>query len=325
MTSTTRQPRLQIDAKTLRMLLQSARNSTVRQGPSDAEEFDLRIPHRFSQAERKRLEDFTEITSRNLTATISSVFRSAFRVSLAFHGEEFGAKPRKEYEGRTYYIPIRQDEQICGFFQIPGATAIPWVTIMLGGLTSGPVDGSRDLSSLETDLLLDMCTNMIESITSASQEEGGLAFEIGRELSILPLEIEHPEQILEYYRMDFERFDPDDKVPFSVVILSRFLEPIAGYTRPADLSAQQLQGRMRTHLSRVRMPVKVRVDRTDVTMRDVAALQEGDILLLDTLLGQPMKVIASGKTLMLGQPVTHRGRYALQVQRFADPDEDQDD
>ncbi|MCD4823839.1 MAG: FliM/FliN family flagellar motor switch protein [Phycisphaerae bacterium] len=288
------------------------------QNDAEADVYDFLMPHRFTPAQREQVDDFVELATRKLTAAMSAVLRGPFQVAVQSIREEYA--DRIEPAGKCYYMPLMINGNVKGYLEMPVGTAVALVTQLLGGIVGGEVDDDRKLSSLESNLLLDMAGKMVEAFGAAWQECGGAAMELQHAVSNTIIDVPGEEEITEFCRLGFQRADTDEGMAFSFVLLSRMLEPIGGYVRPAKLTAEEARWEVLGHLDRVPMLVKVRLDPAEVAMRDIATLEAGDVMLLKTQVNQPIEMIVSGKTIMKGLPVQYKGMYALQIREFATVD-----
>ena len=70
---------------------------------------------------------------------------------------------------------------------------------------------------------------------------------------------------------------------------------------------------MQEHINNVSMEVQVQLDEIEVSLKDIASLAVGDVLLLNKRIKEPVDVIISGKKIIKGLPVQYKGQYAVQT------------
>jgi flagellar motor switch protein FliN/FliY len=184
---------------------------------------------------------------------------------------------------------------------------------MLGGLADAEVAEGRTLSTLENDLLLDIVSKIVATLSRVSKENDGPEVTHTPTVSSLLIELVEEGQIADLCSITFRRNEGEKALPFSVVALSDILEPIAGVVRPPERSREEVHQDMLTHVKSVHMKVDVRLGTVHVSMRDLVSLESGDVILLQRPVDEPIDVIVSGKTVMSGQPVQHHGWYGLQI------------
>ncbi|MBN1943964.1 MAG: FliM/FliN family flagellar motor switch protein [Phycisphaerae bacterium] len=306
---------MRIDAETIQALLQAAKQSPPSrvEKPGEVTPFDFQAPHRFAPEAAKRLREAAEVMARDLTATLSAALQGAFPIALdelkELYISHLPAVPD------AYYVPLNINEHVAGFLLLPRDTAVGWVTKLLGGLADGDIEDGRILSTLETDLLLDVTKKVVEAVSRACRDNDGPTITHTEAVSRAPVELVEEGQIADVCYFTFQRKEGDKALPFFLVLLSELLEPMAGMVRPPERSLEDVQRDMLAHVESVPTDVNVRLGTVNVSMRDLASLEVGDVILLSRPMGEPIDVIVSGKTIMAGQPVQHKGWYGLQILR----------
>jgi flagellar motor switch protein FliM len=284
---------------------------------TDVREYDFSCPHRFMPKHHQRLRDFSDQVGRNASVAMSSLLRAHYKVTSMSVREEYAV--RHDEAENCYYIPLRVEQATVGYYCVPAQTAIIWITSMLGGICKGEVDDSRELSALENDLLTDIAHRLTESFTGASREFGGADFVVARDVTVVPPEFEdQDEKILQYCRFSFERVEAEYTLPYSMIVLSHMLEPIAGLTPPESLTPAQARERLLGSVNEVEIPIQIRIDLAEVAVGDIATLETGDVLMLGRRVNEPVDVLYAKTILMTGVPVQFQGRYGVCVDAHRD-------
>ncbi|MBN1556151.1 MAG: FliM/FliN family flagellar motor switch protein [Phycisphaerae bacterium] len=301
-----------IDSDMIQALLHSARIRPTRvEKPGEITPFDFHVPHRFGPEQARRLRDVAEILARNLTATLSAALQGAFPLTLNEWKEWYvDRQPKPE---RAYYVPLNMSGRLAGHLLLPRDTAIGWVTTLLGGSAEGEVEEDRTLSSLEHDLLLDITKKVVATISRVSRDNAGPEITHTPSVSHDPPELVEEGQIADVCHFTYQRKEGEKALPFTLVFLSELLESIAGVVRPAERSTDEIYQDMLSHVESVPMDVNVRLGTVSVSMRDLVSVEAGDVILLPNSIEDPIDVMVSGKTIMSGQPVQHKGWYGLQI------------
>lgn len=273
--------------------------------------FDFTRPHRFTPSQRKHLHDYAETSIRYLSKAIAGAFRSKFQAHLE---EVTGVYLRRVDPEPSYYVAVAVDGEVRGFWRFPRPTALQMVTKMLGGVDDATFEMNRTISALESDLLLDLCERMTEAMDKASKENNGPALGMFRKVHHDMPELFTDESIVECTQIKFQRQRGETlDLPFSMMLLSDVVEPIADYRRAPTISPERARQEMLEHVNEVSMPVKVELDLAHIPLRDIACLQPGDVILMRKQVGQPVDLSISGKVVMNGRPVQHKGLDALQI------------
>jgi flagellar motor switch protein FliM len=305
------------EAEILRMMAAGGRDRPSRvQTREDIQEYDFLVPHRFTPGHLRRLREFGTQAARNLTASLSAALRGAFPISLASLAEQY--VEHQSLPEKPYNLILTVDGETVGFLTLSIETAAGWVTQLLGGLADNDVEEGRTLSALEVDLLMDLSDRVVKAVSNASRDYDGPVFEHDSGVTTEPIDLAEEGRIAEVCHLNFQRTQGEKTLPFTFVLLSPVVEAIAGLVRPLERSAEEMREDMLAHVESVHMPVVVRLDDVNLTMREIASLEEGDVILLPNPIEQPIDVIACGKAIMTGRPVQYRGRYGLQILTTAD-------
>lgn len=301
-----------LDEAALRALLAAAGpgHSPSLRASGDATDYDVYRPHRFTTPQLQRIADFAEVATRRLTGILSAQLRGPFQVGVHTLRQEYAG--RAENLGTCYYLPLERDGTLVGTMIVPLGSAIKWVTKMLGGMIDDQLNIERALSGLETDLLLDICNQVVGGVNLAGEDFQGPQLTHPGRISRDIIDLTEEKQIIECFRLSFAS-EHLEGVRFDLLLLLSEMAPVAGSFPPPPIDTEEAYRRMLYHVERVPMKIKVCLDSADVTLRDAAAFEAGDVLLLGKCVGEPIDLIVSGKEIMVGLPVQHQGRYALQV------------
>lgn len=304
---------MQMDTDTIQALLFTAQHARPArfEKPGEVTPFDFHVPHRFTPEAAKRLRDVADIFARDLTAALSATLQGAFPITLGELSEMFVS--RQPAPAGAYFVPLNFNGRLAGYLLLPRDTAIGWVTKLLGGLADADIEEGRTLSALETDLLLDVTEKVVAAMSRASKDNEGPDITHTPTVSTVPIELVEEGQIADLCCITFRRNEGEKALPFSLVVLSDILEPIAGVVRPPRRSADENRQDMLAHVKSVPMKLNVRLGTVNVSMRDLVSLETGDVILLQRPIDEPIDVMVSGKTVMSGQPVQHHGWYGLQI------------
>jgi len=282
----------------------------------DVRDYDFLQPHRFTPEHLERLDEFGQLAARMMTASLKKLLGPATEIKFLALAEEYAQ--RQDAASPCFRIPITVAERVVAWLELPSPTALAWITQLLGGIVDDSINQPRSLSSLESDLLVDISTKVLAAIDGASQESAGPAMELRPSLEALPGEGEIDGEVVEFCRLTFQPVNPEAELSFALVVFSDVVEPIAGLARPEPLAPAETQADMREHIERVTVSVKARLDEVDLMLQDIALLSQGDVLMLGLRVGEPIDVIISGKKIMKGLPVQNTGRYGVQIQTMGD-------
>ena len=282
----------------------------------DVRDYDFSQPHRFTPEHRERLDEFGQLAARTMTASLKKMLGSGTKIKFIGLCEEYAK--RQDTAGQCFRIPVTVAERVVAWLELPSPTALAWITQLLGGIVDDSINQPRSLSSLESDLLVDISTKVLAAIDGASQESAGPAMELRPSVESLPVEVEIDEELIEFCRLTFQPVNSEAELSFALVVFSDIVEPVAGLVRPEQLPPAETQADMQEHIEKVTVSVKAQLDEVDLILQDIALLSQGDVLMLGLRVGEPIDVITSGKKIMKGLPVQNTGRYGVQIQTMGD-------
>lgn len=303
------------DLQILERLRAAARGRSPGRGPDvAATEYDWARPHRFTPGQRARLEEFARRAARDIAKAVSSLTRTEVALAASPPAECYPAAARAD-DAKGYRVPLRDAAaNPAGVLRLAAGPALRWVGQLLGGEGAAGAE-PRDLSPLENALLLDLAAAMTRALSAASTGAGGPA-------------IQHAEQVLppdepmpgppdqDLWTLALRPQGDQDAGEITFVLRSELLGPIAcageGATRaptPAETREAVLH-----HLKQASVTVTACLGRVEVPVRDVVALESGDVLVLDTRHEEAVAITVEGQTVLRGSPVLCEGRYAVQVE-----------
>jgi flagellar motor switch protein FliM len=205
--------------------------------------------------------------------------------------------------------------------------------------------GLRTLSSLEQALLVDIVAAMVKAFCAAAKETGGKPVQhvetVATDQSPLADAARH-----EFCRLVLTAEaagppTPDAATPgtptpsaptpdaaaapadamtipgsITLCLLSDLLTAIADpdSLKNPPRKAEDIHKDLLGCLAGVPVTATARLGAAVATMRDIASLEPGDILLLRRAVNEPVELVVKGNTVQVGLPVTSGGFYALQIQ-----------
>ncbi len=172
---------------------------------------------------------------------------------------------------------------------------------------SGPAApaGGRRLSRIESRLIGDFLAGIVQRIASA----------LGLQAS--GFEFLQDEQAIQEAAEEKRGLDPL-RLEIALSIRgpnsSNTLWLHLGGFRPSASAAAQTPVKLPEHLEAVRVEVCARVGSSDVCLSQVLELEEGDVIPLETRLGEPAWISVEGKDFARARLGTYRGRLALKIE-----------
>jgi len=302
------------DVAVLQQLRQAAhRRAVPTPPPADTCEYDWTCPHRFTAAERRRLDALAQRTAERLGGALAALLRTRITFGAAEVTQHY-ASAIADAETPVYRVPAHDAAgEPCGIAQLPAAQARGWVETLLGG-SATPDEGDRQLSSLETDLLLDLVSAIVQALATVSKESGGPDLRRGEavmgQAETLPVSDDH-----EFCRFAFKATGDDCHDQVTVYLRSERLDTVAGRAGDAaqPLGPGQTRARLLGHLHRAPVQVTAQLGAARISVRDLMNLEPGDVVVLETGISEPITVEVGGQPALRGVPAASNGRYAVQV------------
>jgi flagellar motor switch protein FliM len=277
-------------------------------------DYDWRTPRRFVAAERRKLDDLAVKAAKRIAADVGNLLRHQLVFEAGSVTELYGAVLWNPAERPEYGIQLTDKAGcVCGMLGLPPQVAIGWVEQLLGG-GSAAETGLKPLSSLESALLLDIAAALVKAFSAVSQEMGGPALQhvesVAHEQS--PLGGRDTD---EFCRLVFTTEVAQGRAEISLAILGDMLARVANpdLQKKAPRPPEDLRKDLMGHLAKTPVKITAWLSPATVTMRDVTALEPGDVLLVSGASNDPIKLVVMGNTVHIGHMVACDGRYGVQI------------
>lgn len=306
-----------LSGRRIKELLAAARLAPEKEAPdTQATDYNWHEPHYFSEAQLLKLDDFVRRIAAALAKKFTSFCRSEFDVTIDSTAQQFVEeflKPRAEGQGRDHYLAFGTDpKRPCGVLGIPEETAVVWARQLLGDAESAK-DSGKTLSQLESSLLLDLSSALVEAFSAVY----GVA-DIHPAAHIVqgqwPLELSSIEEL---YKISFvvNQIGAKGGSGAYFIIVSEKLETALGKSTCSSdqISANDVSRAILNHLQTMSVPVTVRLASTMLTFEEVMNLQADDVLLLDRRVDEMVELIVDGRTVYHGWPVKSANHYAVAI------------
>ena len=104
--------------------------------------------------------------------------------------------------------------------------------------------------------------------------------------------------------------------PDEVNDLSDTVKPSATRGGSSQISGEKLK-----ILENIEVTLSIEVGRTEMTIRDLLRLNEGSVIELDRLAGEPLDLFVNGAIIAKGEVVMVGERYGIRLTDIVDPEE----
>jgi len=280
-----------------------------------ATEYNWNQPHYFDRKQLNRLDDFTKKVARAMAVKFVDFCHSEFDVSVVSTMQHFAAElvdQAIESGQDDYYLAFGTDpDHPCGLISIPTKTAFIWATQLLGDPESEEEDSGRDLSQLEESLLLDLLSALIEAFSQKIWDFQPAKNVVRR---LFPLELKGTEELCKI-TFDVKKADQEKGSEAYILTLSSKLETAVGKAEQTvgEFSADDISKAILGNMQQMPVCITAQLASTVLTLEEIMSLEVGDILLLDKKVNEPIELITSGRTALLGRPAKLAGKHALVI------------
>ena len=310
----------------LRDVLAAARDSSpVEESDLEVFDYDWKCPRQFNDTHQAMFSQFCKQLVDDLAELFSEVCNDPSRVTIPRVKEYYCDGIRNEFcdEKKNYYMVFADESnREVGVLILPHLSVIQWTSKMLGD-ANPEVSNEYEMSNLEESLLIDLCENLLGKFSDSlvKQELPGI-----RCLPVLT-ERDWPIECLdydEYTLLQLQVEHSESSVEASLFILSSYFGPMLDITFPDERQSgnQQVRDAVISNLDKIPVEVDVLLGKATVAVSNLMNLAEGDVLILDSKVSEPIEALIEGKVFFHGFPSKSSNRYALAVSDMMEPGEE---
>ncbi len=283
----------------------------------DAEPVDWVVPHRLNSDSREALMLFGVKLAACLEKVLNTLAGTAFDVRAEGIYEHCAGQVynRTVHEQpKIYYLPVTQPGKgQVGFISLPFDTAVLLVGCMLRDPDS-QIGETGHMTSLGESILLDATATLAEAMAGGFAEYGCPPVEKTDRIVYMdwPVRFNDLEDMCEFR---FEAAGQSAKMTLSLTVLDEVIADIARIEGPFKQSAEKKQdaARILKRMHDAPMQVTALLSSALMALRDILSLEEGDVVILDRSITEPLDVRVNGQQCFCGWPAAHSGRMALQM------------
>lgn len=281
--------------------------------PADgAQDYDWAAPHSLTTAARQRLAEFAGRVAEAAARYLKGLMRRDIALTVGGVAEIYGAAAWDPTARPRYGVPMTDAAgQVCGMVTLPPAIAIGWVERLLGGSPAAAPE-ARPLSELESALLIDVVAALVRGVSEASMAAGGPVLKVAESASAETSPLAGQENT-EFCRISLAC---DGAVDGLDLVLAGGLALAIADPEAAKAPAcppDEIRRHLLAHLQDMTVDVTARLGAATITMRDAAALEPGDVILLNRTVDEPIEMQVLGNVAFCGHPVVCDGWYAVQI------------
>ena len=289
-------------------------------------DYDFKRPERVSKDQMRSLQTLHEQFSRNFGASLSGFLRTIVEVKVATceqmtYGEFISALPNP-----TSFNLIESDElagQMC--MELSPLIIYPIIDRLLGGTSQDLFIPQRPVTQIESRLISNVTNRGLEALSEAWAGVKEMAFSIGSTESNPQLvQIVPPNEVVVV--IGFEVKMSNRAGTMSLCIPYNVIEPVMEAVSAQNWFSSGSVGRDPSYENRLGgslaaagVPVSGVLARTTISLRDLANMAPGDLIMTETPVTRPMVLCIGGEHKFLAHIGQHRNKRALRVIRSVTP------
>lgn len=293
--------------------------------PLEIVPYDFKRPERVSKDQMRALQTLHESFARNFGAALSGRLRTIVEVKVASceqmtYSEFIAALPNPTSFTLLNAEPL--EGSMC--LELSPLIIYPVIDRLLGGSTSELFIPQRPPTSIEERLIRQILQLGLTALSEAWAGITELSFELaGSESNPQLVQIVPPNEVVIVVGFEIKMSSRAGTmnlcIPFNVI------EPIMGelsrqsWFSTALSSGSRWKPRIASGLSRAALNITGMLAETTITLRDLASLSVGDVLVTEKPSNKPVVLSVEGEKKFLAHIGQHKGQRALKVLRPIEP------
>ena len=284
--------------------------------------YDFKRPERVSKDQMRSLQTLHEQFARNFGASLSGFLRTIVEVKVATceqmtYGEFISALPNP-----TSFNLIEADAlegQIC--MELSPLIIYPIIDRLLGGTSQDLFIPQRPMTLIENRLISNVTNRGLEALSEAWAGVKAMTFAIASTESNPQLvQIVPPNEVVVV--IGFEVKMSNRAGTMSLCIPYNVIEPVMEavsaqnwFSSGKSSRVPGLESRLGGSLAGAGVSVSGVLARTTISLRDLATMTTGDLIMTETPASRPMVLCVEGEKKFLAHIGQHRNKRALRIIR----------
>jgi flagellar motor switch protein FliM len=284
-----------------------------------AAEYDWRDPHYFNEDQQNRLAAVMNQAAALMAEKFTHFYNREFIVAAAAITQHFAGDvhdlPGADQGYCLTFGPERDNP--CGFVAVDAATALKWVTCLLGDAEPDS-DPDRSLSTLEEALLYDLTTAVLEPVLMPLRPHHDLHPGAQITKGNVTIPFERTEAICKI-AFQIRKTDSDEADEAFFLLSGSTLAPLVGKRPPAKppASREERSPLVTEHVQRMPITITAKLASTILSVEELLDLGPDDILLFDKSIDEPLELVIDERVVFRGRPAQSHGQYAVLITQSA--------
>ncbi|ADY54965.1 flagellar motor switch protein FliM [Syntrophobotulus glycolicus DSM 8271] len=281
--------------------------------------YDFKRPNKFSKGQLNSLRNIHENFCRNLVTYLAGAMHTVIEAKVL-------STEQVTYDEYTRSLPYPSILGIYSMDPLEGNALIElspglgfhMVDRLLGGYGKDAMK-NRDLTEIERRIVQGMLRKMISVIGEAWSEIYTITPQyVDMETNVQFIQIVAPNEMVVVVTMEVKIEDSIGMIniclPYIVMkpILDK-LNNILLFSSAGKAQNPEDQRTIRRKIERVRVPLKVFLGQTQITVRELLGLEKGDVIPLQQHIQEPLDIYVGKFKKFAGIPGLHSNRLAVQI------------
>lgn len=290
--------------------------------------YDFKRPERVSKEQMRALETLHESFSRVFGASLSGYLRTITEVTVASAEQMTYSEFISSLPNPTLFTLVQCDPlegMIC--LELSPLIVYPIIDRLLGGSNQELFIPQRPMTAIESQLMTVIMNRALEALTEAWAGVHQIDFSLGdMESNPQLVQIVPPNEVVVVIAFEIKISNRAGTmnlgIPFTVIEpLMDKLSSQNWFNVQRGKDDVECSQRVAGRLASAVLSVSGVLAETTITLDDLTQLSEGDLIVTDKHIDQPIVLCVEGERKMLARIGQYRGKRALQVIRPIRPDD----
>ena len=282
--------------------------------------YDFRSPQPVDSDRKRLIEGVHEQFARGLSATLASSLRMVTEVDLAFSDQvSYSEFVLSLANPCTAYSFMVAPPGIGAVLDLAPALAMAFIDRSFGGTGSGSADEARALTPIETGVVNKLAHQILRDLEAAWESASPIRIDeavMETNPEFIQVAAGSDPAVLVALEVNAARVSGLVHVCYPLALLESLLpRSPRGESSRRGAGPEHAARTAPSALKNMSVPVVIELARGRLTLEDVAMLQAGDVVKLDTAKGEPAVVYLGNKPKFLGRPGLQGRRRAVQIIR----------
>ncbi len=288
----------------------------------EVRDYDFKRPERVSKDQMRALHTLHEAFARNFGASLSGFLRTIVEVKVATceqmtYGEFISGLPNPTSFNLVDCSTL--EGQMC--LEVSPLIIYPMIDRLLGGSSHDLFIPQRPMTAIEMRLIENVTTRALEALSEAWEGVREIKFHISASESNPQLvQIVPPNEVVVIVGLEVKMSNRAGTM--NLCIPYNAIEPVidvlssqSWFSVNKSDGSNEFVKTLSTKLGRAGTLVTAVLAETRMTVRDLATLEVGDIVLTERDANKPMVLCVEGERKFIGSVGQHKGHRALRIER----------